>query len=271
MKSFRLALALLASLGAVEASATPKGTLETRVLALIDDYRAEEARELLKRSTPADPRLLGLVHHALYRPDSTLAVLGPLHRAGSADSRVVFALAEAFLWKKDYRNAQALLDAWPGKDDLGYLRVLATQMELVNRHGEALAIWDEVIGRDPRPWGAMERKAIVLSWTKRFDESQALFAKVASSNAASAPLRLRCQVRRAEVMAWSKDLEGALKELRGVLASHPDHVEASLLRGQILEWLGRYPEAKATYTAVLQKRPDLASARLRLEKLGWVK
>jgi len=74
------------------------------------DYRAEEARDLLRRQNAPDPLLAGLVHHGLYQADSVLAVLAPLHRAGRIDDRAVLALAEAFLWKKDYRNAQALLD-----------------------------------------------------------------------------------------------------------------------------------------------------------------
>lgn len=266
-----LGLAPICLAAPATASTSSSTELEKKVLALIDDYRADEARELLKGPARPDARLLGLVHHALYQPDSVLRVLGPVFKEGKADDRVVFALAEAFLWKKDYRDAQAILDPFPRKDELGYLRVQATQMELVNRHAEALEIWDRVIARDPRPWGAMERKAILLSWMKRFDLSQELFAKVASSKAVSAPLRLRCLVRRAEVLAWNKDLDGSLKALQEILASHPDHVDALLLRGQVLEWLGRYPEAKATYTALLQKHPDHAAARLRLEKLGWVK
>ena len=267
-----LATALaLAAANAARADASKPSPVATRVLALLADYRAEEARDLLRRQSAPDPLLVGLVHHGLYQADSVLAVLAPLHRSGRADDRAVLALAEAFLWKKDYRNAQALLDAYPRKDDLGYLRVLATQMELVNRHQEALALWDRIIAADPKPWGAMERKAIVLSWKKRFDESIALFSKVAASGAASGPLRLRCRVKKAEVVAWNGDLDGSIKVLDSVLSEHPHHVDASLHKGQILEWKGRYPEAKAVYSAILQKQPDHATARLRLEKLGWAR
>lgn len=270
---FQLAALLAASAIAVSAGNGPSPGIESgrRVLALLDDHRAEEAREVLRGQKNPDPRLLGLVHHGSYRPDSVLAVLGPLHKSGKADDRVVLALAEAFLWKKDYRNAQALLDAFPRKEDLGFLRVQATQMELVNRHAEALALWDRVIARDPKPWGAMERKAIVLSWGKRFEESVALFSKVIAAPQASEPLRLRCRVRRAEVLAWNRDFDEALAGLKEILRTRPDHAEAALLQGQVQEWQGRFAEAKATYTALLQKRPDHAGARLRLEKLGWVK
>lgn len=275
MNRIRTALAtslllVLATFADARKSLAASPELERWVLALLDDHRADEAFEVLRARKDPDPRLLGLVHHGAYRPDSVLAVLGPLHKAGEADDRVVLALAEAFLWKKDYRNAQALLDGFPRKEDLAYLRVQATQMELVNRHADALAIWDRVIARDPRPWGAMERKAIVLSWTKRFEESVALFSKVIDAPKASEPLRLRCRVRRAEVQAWNRDLDGALLGLRQILASRPDHAEAALLQGQVFEWQGRFPEAKATYTALLQKRPDHAGARLKLERLGWV-
>lgn len=273
MKASRiLAVTLsLAAASAVRAQVAKPSALADRVLALLADYRADEARDLLRRQNAPDPLLVGLVHHGLYQADSVLAVLGPLHRAARADDRAVLALAEAFLWKKDYRNAQALLDAYPRKEDLGYLRVLATQMELVNRHQEALALWDRIIAADPKPWGAMERKAIVLSWRKRFDESIALFAKVAGSAAASGPLRLRCRVRKAEVVAWNGDLDGSLRVLDSILVEHPRHLDASLQKGQVLEWKGRYPEAKAVYSAILQKRPDHATARLRLEKLGWAR
>jgi tetratricopeptide (TPR) repeat protein len=117
----------------------------------------------------------------------------------------------------------------------------------------------------------MERKAQVLSWVKRFDESATLYARIVSAKAASLGLRRRCRVRLAELSAWRKDLDGALAQLASILKEDPRLVDAMLLEGQILEWKGQYPEAKQVYSRVLAVDAGQAEARLRLNKLLWVK
>jgi tetratricopeptide (TPR) repeat protein len=131
-------------------------------------------------------------------------------------------------------------------------------------------LYERAIPQLPQPWGALERKAQVLSWLKRFDESAATYQKVVASKEASIELRRRCRVRLAELRAWQKDFDGALAQLAKLLEEEPRLVEALLLRGQILEWKGEFAGAKQTYSRILAIDSTQAEARLRLNKLLWV-
>jgi tetratricopeptide (TPR) repeat protein len=150
------------------------------------------------------------------------------------------------------------------------LRVRGMVFEQAGRLTEALALYERAIPQLPQPWGTIERKAQVLSWLKRFDESAAAYAKVVASAQASVELRRRCRVRIAELTAWKKDFAGALAQLDKLLSEEPRQTEALLLRGQILEWQGEFAEAKRAYSRVLAIDPGHATARLRLQKLLWV-
>jgi len=222
------------------------------------------------KSSVEHDRYRGLFHHGLGQPDRVLQYLVAVHRARPADDAVALALAEASLWKKDYRTALTLVDHLQAKDAPEALRVRGMVLEQAGRLSEALALYERAIPRLPRPWGAIERKAQVLSWLKRFAEATATYAKVVASREASIELRRRCRVRMAEITAWQKDFTGALAQLEAVLAEEPRVVDALLLRGQILEWQGEFAEAKRAYSRVLAIDAEHRQARLRLDKLLWV-
>lgn len=252
-------------------AAVQDSSLESRIFALLDNHRAPEARILLGKSKVQDARLRGLICHGSYQADSTLAILGPLQRAGSRDPRVLLALADAFLWKKDFRNAEMLLESCPAKESVPYLKTSASLLESTRRIEEAIAMWDRVIARDPLPWEAMERKAIALGWLKRFGPSIELLDRIIAAPPVSAPQRLRARTKRAETLAWMKEFDKALDEIGRIKATHPDHVPGLLLEGSIREWQGRFVEAKSIYSTILQTTPHQSEALARMENLEWVK
>jgi len=84
------------------------------------------------------------------------------------------------------------------------------------------------------------------------------------------PVKLRCRTHRAEVISWEKDFSRALSELDSILVALPGDEQASLVKGQIQEWQGKYAAAKVTYSAGLQLHPESSFLRTRLEKLAWV-
>jgi tetratricopeptide (TPR) repeat protein len=222
------------------------------------------------KSTVEHDRYRGLFHHGLGQPDAVLKYLVPVYRARPSDDAVALALAEASLWKKDYKTALQLIDQLQAKDAPEALRVRGMVLEQAGRLPEALALYERAIPRLALPWGALERKAQVLSWLKRFEEASATYAKVAASAQASIELRRRCRVRMAEITAWQKDFPGALAQLDTLLAEEPRLIDALLLRGQILEWQGEFAQAKRAYSRVLAIDAGQRQARLRLDKLLWV-
>jgi tetratricopeptide (TPR) repeat protein len=218
-----------------------------------------------------EDRYRGLFHHGLAQPGPALQYLLPVYRANPGDDTVALALAETSLWKKDYKTATTVLGQLQSAEAPEALRVRALLFEQAGRLPEALNLYDRAIPQLKQPWGAMERKAQVQSWLKRFDEAGATYAKVIGSRQASLGLRQRCRVRQAELTAWKKDLDGALGQLAVLLKEDPRLTDALLLNGQILEWKGDFAGAKQSYSRILAVDATHAEARLRLDKLLWVK
>jgi tetratricopeptide (TPR) repeat protein len=221
--------------------------------------------------SPEEARYQGLFHHGLADPDRTIELLVPVYRAHPEDDEVAVAVAEASLWKKDYKTAVTVLGQLKAPEAPEALRVRGLMFEQAGRLPEALQMYEKALPQLPLPWGTLERKAQVLSWLKRFPESAATYTRVVESKQASLGLRQRCRVRLAELRAWQKDFDGALAQLGRLLDEEPRQVEALLLRGQILEWQGNFVEAKHSYSRVLAVDSGQAEARLRLNKLLWVK
>jgi tetratricopeptide (TPR) repeat protein len=254
-------------------SAAPVAKATTPLESFWQEQKYREGLEWLHRfghGAPEEARYAGLFHYGLAQPDPTLQALVPVYRAHPDDDVVALAVAEASLWKKDYKTATTVVAQLRAPDAPDALRVRGLLFEQAGRFPEALALYEKAIPRLPLPYGTMERKAQVLSWMKRFDEAAAAYGQVIDSKQASLGLRRRCRVRLAELTAWRKDFDGALAQLKALLAEEPKQTDALLLQGQILEWKGDFGGAKRSYSRVLAVDPRSAEARLRLDKLLWV-
>ena len=130
---------------------------------------------------------------------------------------------------------------------------------------------NKVLAEQPRPWEPTFRKAKVLSWLHDTATAKTLYTSILEMPGASARFISDARVGLAEIASWQKDYDGAMRLLTPVLASTPGHVEATLVRGQVLEWQEKYKDAKGIYSAALQVHPNDAQLRWRLEKLSWVK
>lgn len=235
----------------------------------------EAAAPAIKASFASDAereraRSQGLAQAALGEHARALEVLVPVYQA-RPDDDVALAIAEASLEKRDFRTAETVLRALAAPDAPNALRVRGLLHEQANQLNEALALYERALPGLAQPLATLERRARVLGWLARFDESHAAYAALAANEAASVGLRQRCRVRMAELTAWKKDLDGALAQLRQLLTEDPKLADALLLQGQILEWQGRYADAKQSYSSLLAFDAANAEARLRLDKLLWVK
>jgi tetratricopeptide (TPR) repeat protein len=218
-----------------------------------------------------EERYAGLFHFGLAHPDASLQHLVPVYRANPADDTIGLAIAEASLWKKDYKTALAIVGQLKAPDAPEALRVRGMVFEHAGRLTEALALYDRAIPQLRQPWGTLERKAQVLSWQKNFDAALASYATVTESPGASIGLRRRCRVRMAEITAWKKNFGGALDQLDALLREDPKLADALLLKGQILEWKGDFSQAKQAYSSILVFDSSNAEARARLDKLLWAR
>lgn len=235
---------------------------------LLQQEKPEAAAQKVVDCKEGSP-VKGLVHHALYEGDQAILHLKKAFDAGNREDDVLLALADALLWKKDFRTSLRVMQEVKDTTSVGWLKVNARKHEFLGEFDRALALYEKVIPREKLPYGSMERKALLLSWNKDFDASIAEYTRILDSKVASEGQKLRCRIQRAEVMAWNKEFEKALVELDKVLSQQPGNAEAGLVKGRILEWSGRYSEAKKTYQEILNRNPGHEQAKLRLEKVGW--
>src|SRR5690606_6225007 len=120
------------------------------------------------------------------------------------------------------------LDSVVDKEAPAYLRVMALRHEQREDFHAALKLYDRALEAEPGSHATLFRKAMLLSWMRRLDESIALYTTMIEDSTLSQSFRLRCRVRRAEVMAWNKVRQPAERELREVLLLDPRNVEALL-------------------------------------------
>jgi tetratricopeptide (TPR) repeat protein len=240
MNANHLMLALTA-LAAVACSAQPP---EERIVRLVEQGSLGEAKAEVAKSDATGvelARLKGLVFHAEYKADSAYHYLSIVHKSGDTSARYEVRYAETLIWMK--------------KNGTAYDVLAALRLDPSN----ALTL------------GLLEHKAQLLSWIGKYKEAAAIYTSIINSSSIVATVKLRNRTHRAEVYSWDKDLPRALSELDAILAIQPGDEEASLVKGQVQEWQGKYPDAKGTYSKGLQTHPESAKLRQRLESLGWVK
>lgn len=239
---------------------------------LVLQGRYEAALEALKPcpSEPRTKRAKGMAFHGLFQPDSAIANLKGAFESGLKDDGVLLPLSESFLWKKDFRNAAMIMEGIKDKQSANYFKVVARKHEILGELPLAVEFYDKAIALEKLPYGTMERKAIVLSWMKKFDESLALFDSIIKVKIVSKPLKVRCLVREGEVLSWKGEFDPAIAKLQKALALDKGNLDARFVKGRILEWKGEYKPAKAVYQEILGLSPGHEQAKLKLEKLSWV-
>jgi tetratricopeptide (TPR) repeat protein len=216
-------------------------------------------------------RLKGLIHYSLFQADSAIANLQKAYGKKIDDDDLLIALAEARLWKKDFKHSGAVLEQVEDKNDARYRRVRAMYFELLGNYKKALELYDEILDSDPAAFAIALKRAQVLSWMKRFEESIDGFNAIINATEVSKSVKMDARVRRAEVFAWDRNFEKALQELDAIIEEDTTLIEPRLIKGQIYEWQGKFADAKDVYKDILVIDEDNTQAKVRIEKLLWVK
>jgi tetratricopeptide (TPR) repeat protein len=217
------------------------------------------------------PRLKGQAFHGLYQPDSAIYYLR-LALKGGRDDALIADLAESLVWKKEIREAGQLLGGVKDKSGLPYYKAMASLLEAEKKFPKALAMYDKALALEKPPsYGTRFRKAMLLSWMKKLDASIALYSEIINDKGVPRPLRTRCLIRRAEVRAWDHQFDKAVADLEEVVRLESGNAEARLQWGQVLEWQGKFKEAKDQYRNALVIDPGNGAAKEKLEELLWVK
>ena len=211
-------------------------------------------------------RIKGIAFHGLYIRDSAAYYLQRAYDHGSRDNDVLIRLAEALLWRGDSNAAGSVLDEVENKDDIPYKRVRALYHELTGRFQHALELYRDILDRKPEAHYIAYRRAQLLSWMKRLNESRASYTEFIHTSTIPTSARRKARVRRAEIMIWQGELRRALSELNQVIAEDSTHVRSHLLKARVLERMGKGGQARELYHLVLEIDPSNADATAALMK-----
>lgn len=217
-----------------------------QVTRLVEEGKVAEAQALAKGSHATgriSANLEGILYYAVGQADKALAPLMAVHSAEPTNVRVTLLLAEVTCWKKDAAEAQRLADSVP----------------------------DSELSGKPRYWELALHKAKADQCLKRLEAAEAMFAKLRAASDVPERTKLTCDVEIARIASWKKDFPKALQLTGQILQAYPGNVEATLVKGKVLEWKADYKGARATYREALQVHPEDPQLRYALEQLSWVK
>ncbi|MGC4091530.1 MAG: tetratricopeptide repeat protein [Polyangiaceae bacterium] len=243
-----LALLALGSAGTARAATTttPSGrSLEADVIALVENDHVAAAQEKVRNSGVDGERLLflsGVLLHAVGDFEKALGFLEQAQKLQPRSASIGLRLAEVYVWKGNTAAARRILEMFP-----------AWSLKLVER-----------------PWELLGHRANVLMWLGERVQTEALLLDLLESPGLPGLFRRRFRTQLAELCAWNGDFAGAERLLALVTAEEPGHVDALLLKGQLLEWNGQYRAARDLYSSGLQLHPNQARLAQRLERLSWV-
>lgn len=238
ISSISLAFALAACAG--------NGASEEKIVQLLEDGQFAAAQEESKKCGAKGDELLRItafLYHGAGISDSSLLYLKKVSEKTPKDPRIQLRLAEVMVWKKSLAAARD---------------ILAT-------------VDPKAIQKEARPWESNMRMATVHVTLQEFPKAEAIFLAIVRDSKTPPSWAISARLYIAQLAAWQKDFARCISMTDSILGTSPGHVGASLLKGQVLEWQGKYDTARVVYTQSIQKHPDDWRLRDRLEKLSWVK
>jgi Flp pilus assembly protein TadD len=125
----------------------------------------------------------------------------------------------------------------------------ADQAFAIGDQQRALALYDEVLSRDPDHIHALFRSGQLLSWDRRYAEAVARYDRLLRLQ----PDHLDAMHERAKVLSWDRRYSEAEAAFRALLDRDPRHREARLGLARVLSWSGRQTAARAEYERVLEQ------------------
>lgn len=235
-----IAILLLSALAACA------GKTEETIVELCENGRFSEAQAEANRTGLKGEdavRVAGILFHGAGLADSAQVYLKKAMERSPKDPRIVLRLAEVMVWKKSLAPARDMVAMVSVKDAAATIR----------------------------PWEALMRRATIHLNLQDLAKAREGFLAVATDPKTPASWGIAARLQLAQIAAWTKEFQQSIAMSDSILKGAPGHVQASLLKGQVQEWQGKYDLARATYVEALQKHPDEWQLRQRLEKLSWVK
>lgn len=228
------------------AACAGKGAGEEKILQLLENGQFAAAQEESKTcGAKGDElvRITAFLYHGAGIADSSLFYLKKAAEKAQRDPRIQLRLAEVMVWKKSLAAARDIVATVDPKE----------------------------IRKEARPWESNMRMGSIHITLQDFPKAEAVFLAIARDPKTPPSWSITARLYIAQLAAWQKNFQRCIAMTDSILGPDPGHVGASLLKGQVLEWQGKYDTARIVYTQAIQKHPDDWRLRDRLEKLSWVK
>jgi tetratricopeptide (TPR) repeat protein len=140
--------------------------------------------------------------------------------------------------------------AWANERDT--LIQKARQTSWDGRYDEAVAIYRQLVKKNPKDVEAMLGLATVLSWQKKFREAAEVYRKVKDIR----PDIPDGEIGLLRLKAWQGGHAEAETGLKVLLAKYPKRFDILFLLGQVTAWQKKFNESVGYYKALLELYPD---------------
>lgn len=227
----------------------------TSFLALISDQFRRG------RHAAGAARVLGVSHRQLamqrYRTAMSLrkTARGALNGAGGTFAIMAWPLGLSAAAAYHAGVIGSRVDRWRAEpSSIRGLSVKARQAQKRRDWSAALAIWQDVLQRQPDRIEAMRGRALMLHRLKRHEEALTAFSSIVDRH----PGDVAAHRGLASVLAALRDWKTALGHWETVLRYAPDDQRALNGKARALLELGRIDEAEAAFRALSERHPDHA-------------
>ncbi|MFA6609500.1 MAG: tetratricopeptide repeat protein [Candidatus Omnitrophota bacterium] len=211
--------------------------------------------------------------------------------------RVKEKLANVYIWKKDYDAAEKLMKeiSQDSLGDTGIQTVLGQMLTWQGRYPEAIDCLEAVLAKDKENLVAMEYLADVLSYSKEFNRSIALYRELLKKKDTAAVKKKladvlswtrryygaialydevlsekedpRVRLQKARVLGWAKDYGAALKEYKKIIDYTHDETVRLEMDSKSAYWNNRVNRAIRTYGSLIEKDPENVEAMFDLGQI----
>ena len=214
-------------------------------------------RALVDRIDPQDPGAfnnLGVLYHSrglhAEAVEAFLRALALAPRMRAAARNLEIAAAQPGACDAPLQAIEERLAKAP--DDRQALRERAQLVRLLGRVDEAVRQLESLIAEDPDDADALFERGLIEQRAGDLRCAQQWFERAVNAGAAG-----HARLHLAEVLYQRGQNEQALTVLAQVLAEHPDHADAHLLRGFVLGDLGQHEQAIMASRRAAQLNPAL--------------
>jgi cytochrome c-type biogenesis protein CcmH/NrfG len=206
--------------------------------------------------------------HATTAMDALRAAL----KLQPADKTARLLLAEAYVVDGRNSDGVAILDTVlresPGDPKALFGRAnafaLASHLREAERDGRAAA---RAAPGDFEIWLGLGQ---ILTWQRKFDDALSSYAS-AEKAAHTKPQQSRALGRQGQLRSWQKQFPQATSLYGKAVELDPRNVEAWLGLSEVLEWSGKFKEARLAVEKAAQADPYDENTHQRLELLEWAR